>query len=60
MNLEIHEAAGIFRKLRKIIAVRFGLDEDIITKDTNMMADLELDFMDILDLTMGLVEEFGV
>jgi len=50
----------IFEKIRAIIAEQFGIDEDEITMDTNVIEDLEADSLDIVELSMAIETEFGL
>ncbi len=50
----------IFEKIRAIIAEQFGIDEDEITMDTNILEDLSADSLDIVELSMAMESEFGL
>ena len=50
----------IFNKIRTIIAEQFGIDEDSITMDTNILEDLEADSLDIVELSMSIEGEFSL
>ena len=50
----------IFDKIKEIIAEQLGVEEDVITMDTNLMKDLEADSLDIVELMMELEEEFDI
>ena len=50
----------IFNKIRAIIAEQFGIDEDSITMDTNILEDLEADSLDIVELSMSIEGEFSL
>ena len=48
----------ILEKLKSVIAEQLGVDEDIITMETNFEDDLGVDSLDIVELTMAMEEEF--
>ena len=50
----------IFEKIRAIIAEQFGIDEDEITMDTNILEDLEADSLDVVELSMSIEGEFSL
>ena len=50
----------IFEKIRAIIADQFGIDENEITMDTNILEDLEADSLDIVELSMSIEGEFSL
>ena len=49
-----------FEKLKKIIAEVLNVDEEEITMDTTFVDDLGADSLDILQIIMGLEEEFDI
>ncbi|MCQ9209743.1 acyl carrier protein [Granulicatella seriolae] len=46
-------------KVSKMIASRFGIDEDKVTRDLTFQADLGADSLDVVELVMELEDEFG-
>ena len=50
----------IFEKIRALIAEQFGVDEDSITMETNVLEDLEADSLDIVELSMAMESEFNL
>lgn len=50
----------IFEKIRALIAEQFGIDEDSITMETNVLEDLEADSLDIVELSMAMESEFNL
>ena len=50
----------IFEKIRAIIADQFGIDENEISMDTNILEDLEADSLDIVELSMSIEGEFSL
>ncbi|MDO5712814.1 MAG: acyl carrier protein [Tissierellia bacterium] len=49
-----------YEKLKDLIAENLGCDKEDISKETNLVEDLEADSLDIVELTMAIEEEFGV
>lgn len=50
----------IFEKIRAIIVDQLGVEEDMITMDTNMMKDLEADSLDAVEIILGVEDEFEI
>ncbi len=50
----------VLNKLKDIIANQFGIDTDVISEDTDIVADLGADSLDVVEMMMALEEEFGV
>lgn len=50
----------IFEKLTELLAEQFSVEPETITMDTSFEDDLGADSVDIVELSMGLEEEFGV
>ncbi|MBR4692625.1 MAG: acyl carrier protein [Oscillospiraceae bacterium] len=50
----------VLEKLKEIIAEQFGIDQDAIGEDTDIVADLGADSLDIVEMMMALEEEYGV
>ena len=50
----------IFEKLAQLIAEQFNVDADSITMETSFADGLNADSVDIVELSMGLEEEFGI
>ena len=49
-----------FEKLRKVIAEVLNVDPDEITMDTTFTDDLGADSLDVLQIVMGIEEEFDI
>jgi acyl carrier protein len=49
-----------FDKIREIIIDELGVDESVITMDTNLVKDLEADSLDAVDIIMSIEEKFGI
>lgn len=47
-------------KVRAILAAQLDIDEDKITKDTNIAEELGADSLDLVELMMSVEEEFDV
>lgn len=50
----------IFEKLCELISEQFGVEADTLSMETTFEDDLGADSLDIVELSMGLEEEFGV
>lgn len=50
----------VLNKLKEIIANQFGIDTDVISEETDIVADLGADSLDVVEMMMALEEEFGV
>ena len=50
----------IFNKLTELLAEQFSVEPESITMDTSFEDDLGADSVDIVELSMGLEEEFGI
>lgn len=50
----------IFEKIRAIIVDQLGVEEDMVTMDTNMMKDLEADSLDAVEIILGVEDEFEI
>lgn len=47
-------------RLKELIAENFGCEIEDVKPETNLVEDLEVDSLDIVELTMAIEEEFGV
>lgn len=50
----------VIDKLKQIIAEQFGIDTDAISEETDIVADLGADSLDVVEMMMALEEEYGV
>ena len=50
----------MFEKLCALIASQFGVEPEVVGKDTSFVDDLGADSVDLVDLSMALEEEFGM
>ena len=50
----------VLDKLKQIIAEQFGIDTDAISEDTDIVADLGADSLDVVEMMMALEEEYGI
>ena len=48
----------VFEKVRDILVDQLDVDEDTVTMDASITADLGADSLDVVDLVMTLEEEF--
>ena len=49
-----------FQKLQRIIADVLNISEDKITKESAFVDDLNADSLDVLQIVMGIEDEFGI
>ena len=49
-----------FEKIRELIVDQLGIDEDMVEMDTNLMKDLEGDSLDMVEIILGIEEDFQV
>jgi acyl carrier protein len=47
-------------RVKKIVVEHLGVEADKVTEDASFIDDLGADSLDIVELVMALVEEFGV
>ena len=50
----------VFEKIREALSAQFEIDPEKITPETDIMADLGADSLDLVELIMTLEEEYGV
>ena len=50
----------VVAKLKGIVANRLGVEEDQVTEDKSFVEDLGADSLDIVELIMGIEDEFGI
>ena len=50
----------VFEKIRAILANQLDADEDTITMDTDIAADLNADSLDVVELIMSIEDEFEI
>ena len=50
----------VLNKLKEIIANQFGIDTDELNEDTDIVADLGADSLDVVEMMMALEEEFSI
>ena len=49
----------VLDKLKEIIAAQFGIDVDEVSEETDIVADLGADSLDVVEMMMALEEEYG-
>jgi len=52
--------ATVDERVKKIIAVQLGVEEDEVTSEASFVEDLGADSLDTVELVMALEEEFGI
>ena len=50
----------VLDKLKEIIAGQFGIDVDEVNAETDIVADLGADSLDVVEMMMALEEEYGI
>ena len=50
----------VFDKIKEIIAEQLGVEEDVITMETNLMKDLEADSLDAVEIIMAIEDEYDI
>ena len=50
----------VYEKLKELIMSQFGIDEDQLTPDTDIVDDLGADSLDVMEMLMALEEEYGI
>jgi acyl carrier protein len=50
----------VVAKLKGIVANRLDVEEDQVTEDKSFVEDLGADSLDIVELIMGIEDEFGI
>ena len=50
----------IFENLKKMISEQFGVEEELIKKESSFMDDLAADSLDIVEFIMNIEEKYGV
>ena len=50
----------VFERIQKMIAEKFDIDMERITRETGFMEDLELDSLDVAELVMDIETEFDI
>jgi len=50
----------VFDKLKTIIIEEFEIEEELITMNTSLTDDLDIDSLDLVDLVMTVEDEFSI
>lgn len=50
----------VFEKLRGIIVEQLGVEEELVKREATFVDDLAADSLDIVELVMGIEEEFEI
>lgn len=50
----------IFEKVKDIVVEQLGVEEENVTKEATFVDDLAADSLDIVELVMGIEEEFNI
>jgi acyl carrier protein len=57
---EIMDEQEVFEKIRDVVADKLDADPENITDDASFVDDLGADSLDVVELIMGLEDEFGI
>lgn len=50
----------VLDKIKSILSSQFGIDEDQITENTDVVNDLGADSLDVVEMMMSVEDEFGL
>lgn len=50
----------VFDSVQKILVEQLGVDEDLVTMESNFIDDLNADSLDIVELVMAMEQEFSI
>ena len=50
----------MFEKIKKLLAEQMGIDEKLVTPEAKLIADLELNSLELAEFILTCEEEFGV
>ena len=50
----------VLDKIKSILSSQFGIDEDQISENTDIVNDLGADSLDVVELMMSIEDEFGL
>ncbi len=50
----------VFEKVSELLAQQLGVDKATVTKESEIIKDLGADSLDVVEMLMGLEEEFGI
>lgn len=50
----------VLDKIKSILSLQFGIDEDQITENTDVVNDLGADSLDVVEMLMSVEDEFGL
>lgn len=50
----------VFESVQKILVEQLGVDEDLVTMESNFIDDLNADSLDIVELVMAMEQEFSI
>ena len=50
----------VFERVKEVLTEQLGVDENEITEDASFQEDLDADSLDLVELIMELVDQFGI
>lgn len=54
------ETSSVAERVKRVIAGELGVEADRVTPEAKLVDDLGADSLDVVEMTMGLEEEFGI
>lgn len=50
----------MFERVKKVLVAELGVEEDQVTMESNIIEDLHADSLSVMQVIMGLEDEFGI
>ncbi len=50
----------MFERVKKVLVAELGVDENQVTMESNIIEDLHADSLSVMQVIMGLEDEFGI
>lgn len=50
----------MFERVKKVLVAELGVDEDQVAMESNIIEDLHADSLSVMQVIMGLEDEFGI
>ena len=50
----------MFERVKKVLVAELGVEEDKVTMESNIIEDLNADSLSVMQVIMGLEDEFGI
>jgi acyl carrier protein len=59
-HVEVGTVASVEERVIELVCERLGVNKEQVTRQTSFVEDVGADSLDIVELVMGLEEEFGI